>query len=65
MYEERPNKIKLEELLSRLADELENSDFIANSNSPTIDIKLNCIATNFQAKFFINLSNVNETSQKK
>jgi glucose/mannose-6-phosphate isomerase len=35
---ERPNKIKLEELLSRLADEIENSDFIANSNSPIIEL---------------------------
>ena len=35
---ERPNKIKLEELLSRLADEIENSDFIANPNSPTIEL---------------------------
>jgi len=35
---ERPNKNKLEDMLSRLANELDNSDFIANPSSPTIEL---------------------------
>jgi len=35
---ERPNKNKLEEMLSRLANEIDNSDFIANSESPTLEL---------------------------
>ncbi|MBK00789.1 MAG: hypothetical protein CMB48_07595 [Euryarchaeota archaeon] len=35
---ERPNKNKLEEMLSRLADEIDNSDFIKNQNSPTLEL---------------------------
>jgi len=35
---DRPNKNKLEEMLSRLANEIDNSDFIANNNSPTIEL---------------------------
>lgn len=35
---ERPNKNKLEEMLSRLADEIDNSDFIRNEKSPTLQL---------------------------
>ena len=35
---ERPNKNKLEEMLSRLADEIDNSDFIRNKKSPTLQL---------------------------
>ena len=35
---ERPNKNKLEEMLSRLADEIDNSDFVKNQNSPTLEL---------------------------
>ncbi len=35
---ERPNKNKLEEMLSRLANEIDNSDFIANPESPTLEL---------------------------
>ena len=35
---ERPNKNKLEEMLSRLADEIDNSDFVKKQNSPTLEL---------------------------
>jgi len=35
---QRPNKNKLEEMLSRLADEIDNSDFINNLESPTLKL---------------------------
>lgn len=37
---QRPNKNKLEEMLSRLLAEIENSDFINNPNSSTLDLSV-------------------------
>ena len=34
----RKTKYKLEEMLSRLADEIDNSDFVKNQNSPTLEL---------------------------